>query len=183
MTQFFLFRDNLNGFIGLDIFNGQDFNAYVANEEFFCLENKADRSYYWSHLSTFIAVMFGTLAVLILIGSVTDIFGLLFSSFEDDKEPRPRSFGKKLILSFSIPSNFMSIMSTKTGSKDTLTCLNGLRFISMTWVLMGHSFAYINVTNMRNANRFADVLYGKLGLSFDAVLNALPSVDSFFLLR
>ena len=87
------------------------------------------------------------------------------------------------MLSFSLYANCLPRVSAAAGGKDTLTCLNGLRFISMTWVLMGHSFAYINVTNMRNANRFADVLYGKLGLAFDAVLNALPSVDSFFLLR
>ena len=69
------------------------FNAYLTadDEEFACLENKADRSYYWSDLSTFIAVMFSILGVCIVLGTVTEILGILFSFYDEDKRPKPKS--------------------------------------------------------------------------------------------
>ena len=176
-----LFRDNMNSFLGLEMFN-----AYLTadDEDYICLENKADRSYQWSDLSTFIAVMFSILGVFIVLGTVTEILGILFSFYDEDKRPKTQSFGMKLILSFSLYSNFNAIMSTKTGGKDTLTCLNGIRFISMMWVVLGHDFSFMpENANLRNAYGLYVFYRGKLGLSFEAIMNALPSVDSFFLMR
>jgi peptidoglycan/LPS O-acetylase OafA/YrhL len=75
-------------------------------------------------------------------------------------------------------------MSTKKSSgPDNLDVLNGMRFISMTWVLLGHNFlmvsSYMSITNVYEVLRMQT---GGLGFAFRAVMNALPSVDSFFLL-
>ena len=47
----------------------------------------------------------------------------------------------KLLLSFSIYSNGAKLLSAKQGA-GTLTAVNGIRFISMSWVILGHTFGF-----------------------------------------
>lgn len=47
----------------------------------------------------------------------------------------------KLLLSFSVYSNAPKILNTNQ-PKGTLTCVNGIRFLSMTWVILGHTVAF-----------------------------------------
>ena len=90
----------------------------------------------------------------------------------------------KFFLSFSVFSNWKAVMSTNAGGRDNLTCLHGMRFISMTWVVLGHSFVFNALySNVQNPLLLGEIFAGKLGFAFEAVLNAPPSVDSFFLLR
>ncbi|XP_012945630.1 uncharacterized protein LOC101856945 [Aplysia californica] len=42
-------------------------------------------------------------------------------------------------LSFSVRSNGAKLLSLKTGSW-TITCVNGIRFFSMSWVVLRHTF-------------------------------------------
>ena len=48
---------------------------------------------------------------------------------------------KGLLLSFSIYTNASKILNTKQ-PPGSLTAVNGIRFISMTWVILGHNFAF-----------------------------------------
>ena len=47
-----------------------------------------------------------------------------------------------LLVRLSVYSNACKLLSTKTSS-GTLNCINGIRFFSMTWVILGHTFAFI----------------------------------------
>ena len=47
----------------------------------------------------------------------------------------------KVLLSFSIYTNASKILNT-TQPSGTLTAVNGIRFVSMTWVVLGHSYAF-----------------------------------------
>ena len=47
----------------------------------------------------------------------------------------------KALLAFSIYTNTAKILDTKQPA-GSLTALNGVRFISMTWVILGHVFAF-----------------------------------------
>ena len=66
-------------------------------------------------------------------------------------------------------------------SKDHLACLDGIRFLSMTWVMLGHWFAtfegQFKVTNMFELLRLTQA-----NGWFQAIDNAFVSVDTFFLL-
>ena len=149
----------------------------IKNEKYFCMEE--DMAPYWTGLSTFIAVIFGILFFFLALGTLADISRVMLTSKKEDD-----SYGMKLLLSFSIYTNFKAVMSTKESSRDTLTCLHGMRFISMTWVLLGHNFLFLNgALTIRNPLTLSSWLAGDLGLAFEAVWNALPSVDSFFLFR
>lgn len=46
-----------------------------------------------------------------------------------------------MLLSFSIYTNAKKILNTNQ-SAGTLTAVNGIRFVSMTWVILGHTYAF-----------------------------------------
>ncbi len=56
--------------------------------------------------------------------------------------PPSQSFPVKLLLCFSAYANVERLMRTSR-SKDTIGCLDGMRFFSMTWVALGHCYVYI----------------------------------------
>ena len=58
-----------------------------------------------------------------------------------------------------------------------------MRFISMTWVVLGHTFASSQLLIFNNYLVLGEIGTGKWGVGFEAVANSFPSVDSFFLFR
>ncbi|XP_061188052.1 nose resistant to fluoxetine protein 6-like [Saccostrea echinata] len=92
--------------------------------------------------------------------------------------PKNESILQKLLLSFSLYSNGKKILQVNQ-SAGTLTAVNGIRFLSISWVVLGHSFVF-TITNFRNYYTAAPKFMKRW--SFQAVLNALVSVDSFFAL-
>ena len=47
---------------------------------------------------------------------------------------------RKWLRSFSLPSNLRQLLDTETGKSGQIDCLNGIRFMSMSWVLVSHVF-------------------------------------------
>jgi len=84
-----------------------------------------------------------------------------------------------LALKLSMYSNATKLLSTdKQGG--SLECIHGIRFFSMTWVLLGHTYFFAggfvdNLASPELANAFKDFW-------FQCVANATVSVDTFFLL-
>ncbi|XP_063437868.1 nose resistant to fluoxetine protein 6-like [Mytilus trossulus] len=75
-------------------------------------------------------------------------------------------------------TNGSKILDTKQG-KGVITCINGIRFLSMTWVIIGHAFSAPN----NIADNIAEFMPRMLKRwTFMAVCNAYVSVDSFFTL-
>ena len=179
-------RDNLNAFVNAPLFNQNevDYTSTFKNEEFFCLDGET--KYYWTDTSTFIAIVLGILSFFIVLGTFIDILRIGFDYYKNDvtkKSPSQTNLGLKLLLSFSLYTNLKAIMATNQQGSETLTCLNGMRFISMTWVVLGHNFAFIFNANINNFASLGSFYDGSLGIAFDAIMNAVPSVDSFFLMR
>ena len=134
----------------------------------------------WTKLDTFIAIAFCAITVCLVLGTLLDVISIIFSN---PKEKQSQSLGMKMLLSFSMYTNFKSIISTADSGKDSLTCLHGMRFLSMSWVVLGHSFLFsLSGLNAGNVTWPLVKLYtGELGIAFEAIAHAEPSVDSFFL--
>ncbi len=49
---------------------------------------------------------------------------------------------QRLLLCFSAVSNGEKILSVKN-TPGSLTCLNGIRVLSMGWVILGHTFSFL----------------------------------------
>lgn len=84
----------------------------------------------------------------------------------------------KFFLAFSVYSNGKKILSTKK-TAGTLGAVNGVRVLSISWVILGHIFAFI-IGVVSNVGYFYTVDLKRR--SYQAILNAFVSVDSFFLL-
>ncbi|XP_046573343.1 nose resistant to fluoxetine protein 6-like [Haliotis rubra] len=95
---------------------------------------------------------------------------------ERDKKYTPRLW-QRILLCFSAVSNGEKILSVKR-SPGSLTCLNGIRVLSMGWVILGHSFLIL-MPNAENPSIFGTLTQH---ISFQIIMNGTLSVDSFFVL-
>ncbi|KAL4219409.1 hypothetical protein ACF0H5_021989 [Mactra antiquata] len=84
----------------------------------------------------------------------------------------------KLLLSFSIYTNASKILNTNQ-SAGTLTAVNGIRFISMTWVVLGHTYSF-GLQSASNIATFGSTLMKRF--TYQAIENGSVSVDTFFTL-
>ncbi|GFY57918.1 nose resistant to fluoxetine protein 6 [Trichonephila inaurata madagascariensis] len=78
---------------------------------------------------------------------------------------------------FCIFTNGEKILNTAS-SEGQLPCLHGIRFLSMSWVILchGYGFAFNSIRNPAEAINFID------NWTFQLILNGFYSVDSFFVL-
>lgn len=95
----------------------------------------------------------------------------IFSSFE-----KPLEF----ITAFSVFKNVPIILSTKQ-PPTAITSLNGIRVISMFWVILGHTYYWALLEQKFTNPLYVGTHVVKL-FSMQAITNAFFSVDSFFFL-
>ncbi|XP_047515060.1 nose resistant to fluoxetine protein 6-like [Pieris napi] len=95
-----------------------------------------------------------------------------------DKDLRRERCGvwSEILLSFSILSNGRAILSTRRPNDGALTCLHGMRFLSVLWVIMVHTYLtifYIADNKQMRVVTERNFLYQSVG-------NASYCVDTFF---
>ncbi len=141
------------------------------------------------------------IAILVLIGTFLDFYeiylkklfqnkrktGQLFNKIlneeEDENLIQPEKIKNSLII--EILKDFSGIKNSKkifdiTNTEGQLECLNGIRFLSIAWVILGHT--YSSAASVAD-NSFEIFTKWLPRFSFAIVSNAFYSVDSFFLLR
>ena len=131
-------------------------------------------------IDIFIYVIFSIILIFMISGTALDMWDSLAGS----KPVKRNNIILKSVLSFSVYTNSRHLLSTVSVGSDHLDCMNGMRFLSMTWVIVGHSFFILLMpySALRNILIAPEIMSGSAGLAFEAVLTATPSVDSFFLL-
>ncbi|XP_060084931.1 nose resistant to fluoxetine protein 6-like [Ylistrum balloti] len=80
-------------------------------------------------------------------------------------------------MTFSVYTNGRKLMSTKQAG-GALGAINGIRFLSISWVVLGHSFSS-DMNNLQNPTFMADFISNWTSM---VLVNGLLSVDSFFTL-
>ncbi|XP_052787223.1 nose resistant to fluoxetine protein 6-like [Mya arenaria] len=105
------------------------------------------------------------------------ITGELSSTVSDIRINSAKHSFLKFVKVFSIFSNGKKLFGTETAS-GPLACLNGIRVVSMWWVIQGHVYAFV-VYFSDNTADVADIVKR---FSFQPILNGTYSVDSFFFL-
>ena len=86
------------------------------------------------------------------------------------------SLCKRIIKCFDISKNFMAIFKI-TDNEPDLKVLNGIRVLSMLWVILGHTFFHAKssyVSNIMDIKDFMQTFW------YCYILNASYSVDVFF---
>ncbi|CAG0892217.1 unnamed protein product [Darwinula stevensoni] len=91
--------------------------------------------------------------------------------------PSVQTFTDRLLVAGSFYSNGEKLLSTKQGS-DVIGSLHGIRFVTMTWVLLGHTYSILTA----GAPIINPMVFDEMtkGFFFNAIMNATPSVDTFF---
>ncbi|XP_064097742.1 O-acyltransferase like protein-like [Macrobrachium nipponense] len=84
----------------------------------------------------------------------------------------------KYLLAFSLTTNLQKMFNINTAeNKEAITCLYGMRVLSMTWVVWCHQYS---VTFLMDGNKLSYVNIFNGHLLTQVILNGYPSVDSFF---
>ena len=95
------------------------------------------------------------------------------------KQPEVSRFLYDLIVSFSLYKTVPAIMSTHQ-PPSAISCINGLRVISMFWVIMGH--VYVFCIEFQVLDNTLDLIYFVKRFTAQPILNGFFSVDTFFFL-
>ncbi|XP_023719920.1 nose resistant to fluoxetine protein 6 isoform X3 [Cryptotermes secundus] len=91
---------------------------------------------------------------------------------------KSKGVAHSVLVSFSLTTNGRNLLSCSTSS-DTMPSLNGLRFISIFWILLGHTYYMKSVSS--NINNIV-VKHFDQSLSMMLIMNGTLTTDTFFLL-
>lgn len=95
------------------------------------------------------------------------------------KQSQPRGCTYHFLMSFSVLANAKKILSVEPHeSNRNLQALHGIRFLSMTWVILGHTYVF-SILQTSNPIEYLTLMKR---FSFQAILNGDLSVDTFFVL-
>ncbi|KAL8596761.1 hypothetical protein ACOMHN_053857 [Nucella lapillus] len=84
----------------------------------------------------------------------------------------------KALMAFSVYTNGAKLLNTDQAA-GTLSCVHGVRFLSMTWVVLGHTFLF---PLYASSNLIGYISVALKRWTFQGIINATVSVDSFFVL-
>ena len=136
---------------------------------------------HWKAENYIIVTFFSIIAVLLLMGTAMDIFER--NAVADlERKPKKRGLGHEMLRCFSLVENLRFIFDVSgAGGSQRLGCLEGMRSVSMTWVILGHHFAFgpslLHVRNRQEVT-FIQNQHGG-GFLFEAINEGEYSVDTF----
>ena len=138
----------------------------------------------WRVENYVMVTVLGMIALLTLAGTGADIYQAhpyVDKPLQDQTKQQNTGLGTEIIRSFSLVQNIKFIFQTPAGSSARLSCLEGLRSLSMFWVILGHHFAFgFRYSHSRNWTFIYNVLgqHGG-GVLLEAVMQGDFAVDTF----
>ncbi|VVC32337.1 Hypothetical protein CINCED_3A005090 [Cinara cedri] len=98
--------------------------------------------------------------------------------YDDDEQELLFRVSRKeqILLAFSAVNNGRKILHCGPAPSDSLTCVHGLRFLSLAWVIMVHT--YLQVFSIAENKKLRTLT--ERNFMFQTVSNATFSVDTFF---
>ncbi|CAL1270723.1 unnamed protein product [Larinioides sclopetarius] len=127
-----------------------------------------------------VLAVIGLFALLLFIGTALDVITILRQG--DDPEPPTitKNTFYKVLVSFSVYTNYMKLINVSQKEENKhLSAVNGVRYITVTWVIVGHSYLYADYNQMTQGMRLAKL---PPNFWFQVVANAMLTVDTFFLM-
>ncbi|VEN59111.1 unnamed protein product [Callosobruchus maculatus] len=116
----------------------------------------------------FAIIFFSITGIIMLLSTFYDIF--VFQKRKDTDK------NHSILIAFSMYTNWKKIFSTKK-TENNLTCLNGLRVISMMWIILGHLYGIVVMMPKENFLDFIKV-HESIEGAFPIAANL--AVDTFF---
>ncbi|KAK6965245.1 nose resistant to fluoxetine protein 6 [Biomphalaria glabrata] len=99
------------------------------------------------------------------------------------KVPKPKSIVEDLINRLSFYSNFLRLIDADT-TRETFTCIQGMKVVSMAWIVAGHCYTYGGLLDEANIifKNTAELVIRSSSLTFHLVGSAHLAVDTFFVI-
>ncbi|KFM76135.1 Nose resistant to fluoxetine protein 6, partial [Stegodyphus mimosarum] len=86
----------------------------------------------------------------------------------------------KFLVCFSVYTNYLKLINVSTNENNRhLGAVNGLRFITVTWVIAGHTYLYADYNMMKQATRLQLL---PPDFPFQVIANSMLTVDTFILM-
>jgi len=131
----------------------------------------------WKAENYIMVTLLSVIGLFILVGTFVE-----HKSRQEHEEKRKHGLGFKILTSFSLISNMEFIFKVSDGKKgQRFDCLEGMRAISMTWVILGHNFIFgASLLHIRNHNYINQIWSHEVGGHWlEAIKQGEFSVDSF----
>ncbi|XP_064599253.1 O-acyltransferase like protein-like [Liolophura sinensis] len=99
------------------------------------------------------------------------------------KSPKSQSIVVRIFTSFSIVSNVPKVLAA-SHSKGSITCIHGIRYLSMAWIMLCHTFYFgiFSISDNQTAENMLDATKYLQRFTFMPIIYGTFSVDTFFLL-
>ncbi|KAK8406213.1 hypothetical protein O3P69_007137, partial [Scylla paramamosain] len=113
------------------------------------------------------------MGILVMVGTVADVCIQISEDQEAAQGPL------RYFLVFSFYTNLSKIFRINVNeNKEVISCLHGMRVLSMCWVVISHSYLY-SVTISANKGLLGQMV-AEHPYFYQIILNGYPSVDTFF---
>ncbi|CAB05693.2 Nose resistant-to-fluoxetine protein N-terminal domain-containing protein [Caenorhabditis elegans] len=117
------------------------------------------------------------MAVMIGIALLATVIDYLKDALKQEDQKRSDSRILQILLTFSLWTNAELLLSVKEQKPGFIKCLDCIRFLSMLWIVTGHTFSYLMMPDqIQSVLPFPGRFWNHL------ILSAFYSVDTFFLL-
>ncbi|XP_037291329.1 nose resistant to fluoxetine protein 6 [Rhipicephalus microplus] len=125
-------------------------------------------------------VIYSTLTICVLLGTIVDVLERLKKK-ETTLLHKDKDSGKWVAAwkAFSAVRNTESLLKKTPPEHECLKCLNGMRFFTALWVILGHSY---NILDPHILGRGLGIFEMTNEFLFCIIANAYPSVETFFVL-
>ena len=153
------------------IFDGSHFMMQVAD----CHVRDSEYKFDWTQ-KCILAVIFILLFIIALATTIEVIVICFRKSQVDDEELFTERHFLSLITCFSVYSNGQELLRTKSSS-GSLGAVHGIRVISMTWLILTHTYLIPLKETFAFARHF---LFAVSDVLFQLILNGWVFVDTFF---
>ncbi|CAH1786287.1 unnamed protein product [Owenia fusiformis] len=110
--------------------------------------------------------------------NATEYTPLIANNTQVAPKPTQHGIALRMLLCFSAYTNGDKILKVGPPSESSLDCVHGIRFFSMTWVMLCHTY-FFGLVVTANPALLGDYLKR---YSFQAIINGYFSVDAFFFL-
>ena len=132
--------------------------------------NKTKKKILWLHIYIHYRSVLVFIGLLAASGTFIDLINLPHN--------KQNNFGIKFLKCFSFYTNGKKLLNTKQ-SEGSINCINGIRFLSISWVVLGHEWYVGTLIPWENTFATKDVF---ADTSMMMVMSGPLAVDTFFLM-
>ncbi|WKX96420.1 hypothetical protein Q1695_012677 [Nippostrongylus brasiliensis] len=104
---------------------------------------------------------------------------LMATIFHNMRGENAKSMSSKILLAFSAKKNLRRMVQLPKDPQSCITCMFGMRFLSMVWTLVGHSFIFVQAY-LENVDYFKDAMVDNFWNQW--ITNFTLGVDTFLVL-